>query len=447
MLGLTYNFIWVNTDKFYILFPYKLSNSILAQSEVSLMKRQERVQKGNSLVFTSILTFLLFIILAGCGGGARSLYAPATYMPYQAMQPMQSLIKSFALNNDPIVDSDAFSVAMEENAFAAYSKPVTPTAGQIKTTSQDGFQTLYIQPEAGAYPILKAIEDAKKTIDIQVYMLTMNDIIQALVKAAQRKVTVRIILEKEPFNPGNPSNPIPINLVTYKKFKEAGVINNGVWIRWSNKAFFTYTHQKTMIIDNKLGFIMCMNLSGTAVTQNREYLIADTHPDILAEMKKVFELDWAQQVYQAPAQTPLVISPVNSRTQLENLLSSAKKTLYIGVEVMGDPGTEAIVVQKFKAGVDISLMLGHYKKIAYNLEVAKRMQDIGMKNIKFLGKPFLHGKLIIADNTAYLGSVNLTTNSMDKNREMGILLTDKNIVNALKKSFKTDFANNCDPMP
>ena len=221
MLGLTYNFIWVNTDKFYILFPYKLSNSILAQSEVSLMKRQERVQKGNSLVFTSILTFLLFIILAGCGGGARSLYAPATYMPYQAMQPMQSLIKSFALNNDPIVDSDAFSVAMEENAFAAYSKPVTPTAGQIKTTSQDGFQTLYIQPEAGAYPILKAIEDAKKTIDIQVYMLTMNDIIQALVKAAQRKVTVRIILEKEPFNPGNPSNPIPINLVTYKKFKEA----------------------------------------------------------------------------------------------------------------------------------------------------------------------------------------------------------------------------------
>lgn len=404
------------------------------------MKKEQRQTRRNSLLFTGIFTLGLFIIsLLGCGGGTRNI---PIYNPYQ-QAPSMPLYNANAFAS---VDSDAITVAKGDN-FTAYSKPVTnPATGQIKTTSQDKLQTLYIQPEAGAYPIIKAIENAKSTIDIQVYMLTMNDIIQEIVKAAQRKVTVRIILEKEPYNPGNPANPIPINLVTYKKFKEAGVINNGVWIRWSNKNFFVYTHQKTMIIDGNVGYIMSMNLSGTAVTQNREYVIVEQHQNIVAEMKKVFEADWAQQTYQVPSQTPLVISPVNSRTQLENLIASAKKTLSIAVEVMGDPGSESLVEQKFKAGVEINLILGHYKKVAYNLEVAQRLQAIGMKNIKFLGKPFLHGKLVIADNTAYIGSINLTTNSMDKNREMGIILTDKNIVNALKQSFKQDITLS-DPMP
>ena len=42
----------------------------------------------------------------------------------------------------------------------------------------------------------------------------------------------------------------------------------------------------------------------------------------------------------------------------------------------------------------------------------------------FLKKPYLHGKIIIVDNEKmFLGSQNLTKNSLENNREVGIILT------------------------
>jgi phosphatidylserine/phosphatidylglycerophosphate/cardiolipin synthase-like enzyme len=47
----------------------------------------------------------------------------------------------------------------------------------------------------------------------------------------------------------------------------------------------------------------------------------------------------------------------------------------------------------------------------------------------------------VADSErAYIGSVNLTTNSMDKNRELGILLDDASIVSQLNQINKADWA-------
>ena len=42
----------------------------------------------------------------------------------------------------------------------------------------------------------------------------------------------------------------------------------------------------------------------------------------------------------------------------------------------------------------------------------------------FLKKPYLHGKIIMIDNEKmFLGSQNLTKNSLENNREVGIILT------------------------
>ena len=332
------------------------------------------------------------------------------------------------------------------NTYSAASITTNTETSPNLISSKDGLQTLFIEPETGALPIIQAIQNAKKTIDVQLYMLTMGDIIQELINATKRNVKVRLILEKESFNPQDPSTPLQINLTAYQKFEAAGVLNNGLTITWSNKKSFVYTHQKSMIVDGKTGYIMTMNLSWTAVSKNREYIIIESHPDIIAEMQRIFDADLVSKPYQAKSST-LVISPDNSRKQLEGLISSAKKNLFVGFEVVGDSNIITLLGKKAKAGVNVNVMLGHYQQVSGNLKNAQKMLEAGVKNIKFLGTPFIHGKVIVADDTAYIGSINLTNNSMEKNRELGIILKDKNIVDALKKSFDTDFTKNAEPMP
>ena len=339
---------------------------------------------------------------------------------------------------------NALPQLMPNNFYMAMSTPVQPVAnGLAKFIAQDGSHTLYIEPQAGIIPILEAVKNARTSVDIQVYMLTMRDLIEELINAAKRNVKVRLILEKEPFNPSDPANPLTINIDTQKKFEEAGVLNKGLWITWSNKQAFTFTHQKSIIIDGKIGYIMSLNLSYSAVVKNREYFIADTRPAIVNEMKKIFEADWNYKPYTV-GNTNLVISPINSRKQLESLIVSSKKNLSLGFEVTSDPHIINLLIEKFKAGVKVNLMLGHQNYS--NVNAAKQLSASGFNNVRFLEEPFLHGKIIISDNKAYIGSINLTTNSMERNRELGIILTDNILVNALKSSYDEDFTQRAHPL-
>ncbi|MNL80459.1 cardiolipin synthetase [compost metagenome] len=44
----------------------------------------------------------------------------------------------------------------------------------------------------------------------------------------------------------------------------------------------------------------------------------------------------------------------------------------------------------------------------------------------------LHAKLIVVDGAAaYVGSINLTTNSLNNNRELGVIVRERSIVNRL----------------
>lgn len=58
----------------------------------------------------------------------------------------------------------------------------------------------------------------------------------------------------------------------------------------------------------------------------------------------------------------------------------------------------------------------------------------------FLKKPYLHGKIIVIDNKKiWLGSQNLTKNSLENNREVGIILTTApEIIGRISALFEKD---------
>jgi len=54
-------------------------------------------------------------------------------------------------------------------------------------------------------------------------------------------------------------------------------------------------------------------------------------------------------------------------------------------------------------------------------------------------KPTMHAKAMIVDgDTAYVGSINFTKNSIERNREIGLIFTDSVAINFLEKNFLSD---------
>ena len=59
---------------------------------------------------------------------------------------------------------------------------------------------------------------------------------------------------------------------------------------------------------------------------------------------------------------------------------------------------------------------------------------------KVTRKPYIHAKVIIVDNSqVFIGSHNLTTNAIENNREMGIILDHRDdIVEQIQSDFTRD---------
>ncbi|MBM3269091.1 MAG: hypothetical protein FJZ01_15740 [Candidatus Sericytochromatia bacterium] len=293
--------------------------------------------------------------------------------------------------------------------------------------------SLFTQPDAGVAPVLDAIRGARKSVDLKVYIFTEQNVLGALKEAKARGVAVRVLMEREPFNPGNPGSGLPVNFAMAKSLKEAGIT-----YRWTSDAF-NFTHEKAMCIDNATAIIMTSNLTKGAFTKNREYGIIDREPADAAGVAQVFAADWDQRPTQVVSKT-LVVSPDNSRSQLSALLESARKSIHVQDEVMGDPATFELLGKKARAGVDVRVQLGHLSGNADD-DAKKALLAAGVTQVRVVSSPTMHAKMALVDGKqAYVGSINFTTNSIEKNREMGVIVDEPRTIASLAATAEKDWA-------
>lgn len=328
-------------------------------------------------------------------------------------------------------------------------------ADQSKLTAKahkPGELSLLVMPEAGHQPILDSINSAKKSILLEMYLLTYSGVTQeitdALIAKSKAGLDVRIILENQPFimpvapKPGE----LPKPQMNINRRALEVLTANGVRVKRSSPQF-VFTHQKSMIIDGKSAYVMTMNFSAAAFQKNREYLVLDSSPSDVKELTEIFEADWDERPI-VPKDEDLVVSPTNSKDRILKLIDSAKKDLTVQVEFMDDADVVAHMSARKKAGVNVSVQLSYHapdKESGYdgNEKERKQLADAGITSVKFIKTVGLHAKLVIADGAkAYIGSENLTTNSLTKNREMGVIIDDKAIVAKLAQVAAKDWAAN-----
>lgn len=86
------------------------------------------------------------------------------------------------------------------------------------------------------------------------------------------------------------------------------------------------------------------------------------------------------------------------------------------------------------AGLDIKIVLADTDD---NQEFLK---DFGPQVARALTSTYNHSKMMLIDGeTLLIGSMNMSTNSLDKNREIGILTKDEDVIQKFLRQFWVDW--------
>jgi phosphatidylserine/phosphatidylglycerophosphate/cardiolipin synthase-like enzyme len=154
----------------------------------------------------------------------------------------------------------------------------------VNITSSGGSQTPPIQyyfPRAGqdpVQPLVNVINSANSSLDIAIYSLTKDNIVQAIAAAEKRGVTVRIITDRE--ESGDKS-----------QTKELLVLSNaGIPIKInSHKGLM---HLKVIIADDKVVTTGSYNYTDEATHDNDEVLVIINDQSIAQNWDNEFQSMW-----------------------------------------------------------------------------------------------------------------------------------------------------------
>ena len=295
----------------------------------------------------------------------------------------------------------------------------------------DPTTNLIIEPDQGEQPILNAINHAHRSIDLVMYGFTDKKIRNAMINAQKRGVAIRIILEKEPYLSGGE------NTATLKTFK-----HNGIIIKNGSKDL-ALTHQKTLIIDDDNAWIMTMNFTRSGFIHQRNFGILITAKPDVNEIETIFNSDWQDKKIPKNFEPNLVWSPLNSRTVINQLILQARYSLTIYAPELSDYQIIGSLAKAAEHGVAVKIIMPAQQDNA----LEKKLIYLTQHHIHIIFSKALdiHAKMILADTghpeqAAYLGSANLTTASLDNNRELGVIINNPRILTKLHQTFLMDYS-------
>jgi cardiolipin synthase len=297
-----------------------------------------------------------------------------------------------------------------------------------------------IEPAQGTQPVLDLINSAEKTICLKMFTFTADDIAEALIAAQARGVIVRVMLNPARSSGSRANDDMKARL-------QAG----GCTVTWSSPAF-AVTHEKSMVVDERVALIATFNFGLKYFTATRDYGIVTEDPGVVAEIGACFEQDWSRREFARPETSALVWSNRGSRMLMCRFIDTAKHTLDVQHPKFVDAVVLDRLIQAHERGVRVRILCGGKHGIsAWDiLDTFASLRLMKLNGIKIRKQKGLrlHAKLLLADTAAALiGSMNIDRSAFDLRRELGCFVTDPAAVGALAETFREDWheASNYDP--
>ncbi len=295
-------------------------------------------------------------------------------------------------------------------------------------------RSLVVLPDDSAGPMLDAINHASRSLRIKMFVFSDPAILQAVIAAHKRGVDVRVML-----NPARRSGESE-NAESRKLLTSAGVS-----VLDSNPEF-DLTHEKSMVVDDEIAFVMSFNWEPRNLTETRDYAVVTSAHHEVAEVMECFDADWSRKPFTPGAHSHLIWCVGNGRQRIGQFIDGAKHTLWLQNERYQDPVIIERLVKAAERGVKVHVMArpAHKLKKEKLLEGVgglRILDDVGVKVHKLKGLK-LHAKLLLADDVrGIVGSINLAPGSFDSRRECAIEVRDENVVDRLHEVTRADWKN------
>jgi hypothetical protein len=288
--------------------------------------------------------------------------------------------------------------------------------------------SLVTLPDQGENAIYSFVNSATSSIDVTIYELKDTTLENDLVSREKAGVNVRVIMDQAQKS----YNTAAYNVLT------AG----GVGVVWSSTSF-TYTHQKTITVNNDESYISTGNFDTTYYATSRDFGVFDTDANDVAAIVAVFNADYAHTSITPSDGDDLVWSPTDSQSHLLALINGAQHSLDIEQEEFSDTTLVNAIVADEKRGVTVRIVIEDPS------DYTSELNEVTAAGGAYTGYSsstgyYIHAKTVIADYgtstaKAFAGSENMTSNSLNDNRELGLITTDSGVISGLESAFNGDF--------
>ena len=263
-------------------------------------------------------------------------------------------------------------------------------------------------------------------LQIQTYEFTEKKIKDLFKNLLDKGVSIQLILENHPYEAYvDEFTPIKNAFSGYADFA----------IKSDQQMKTEYVHSKIDLMDQSF-LIKTANLTHSSLFSNREYMFYSTDSWVLQSLKTIFAKDRAgEPIKPSDIHPNLVICNINCRTVIESILQQAKSSIIIQTQYINDPAILDILSSQQKK-------LSEMKLLVADVTTNDMLKSYLPAVTKKLSKPYLHAKMILIDHKILLlWSMNLSANSLDKNREIWILLLDPTLISQFSAQFTKDWGS------
>ncbi|MDQ2670271.1 MAG: phospholipase D-like domain-containing protein [Gemmatimonadota bacterium] len=275
---------------------------------------------------------------------------------------------------------------------------------------------LLVQPDQGVDPVLEAIAAARAQVDMYIFRLAHAKIQRAIAEAVERGVVVRTLIAHTANNAEDALRKLELCL-----------LDLGATVSRTDEDLVRY-HGKMMIVDSRELYVLGYNFTRRDIDRSRSLGIATDRPDFVQEAIRLFEADFNRKIY-TPGLPDFVVSPLNSRSSLLALITSAERELLIYDARLSDNMMQRALEKMALQGVRIRV-IGKLEKPLKGVEVEEYPGDR------------LHVRAIVQDGRrAFVGSQSLRRPELERRREIGVIFEEADVVKQIVEIFERDWAD------
>jgi phosphatidylserine/phosphatidylglycerophosphate/cardiolipin synthase-like enzyme len=328
----------------------------------------------------------------------------------------------------PLVSEDTNTSAIQSNVFGN-------GAIQVWFTDPEGIRS---SPEP-LDALLEAVNSAQKSLDIAIYNFSEPSLANALIRAKNRGVQVRLVMESD-----NLPKPVPQRLLSAN-------------IPIKGDGLDSLMHDKFMVVDGKTLLVGSANFTDNGLNTDNNFIVQIDNPDLAEAYSQEFESMFSEKHFGdtdlqsslrtdfKPGGIPVEVyfSPEDGISHhLLDLVGQANKSVHFLAYTftLDELGQE--LVDKHQSGVDVRGVFEGDMLPGSTGSEFDLFRRAGM-DVRLDGNyGLMHEKLMVIDGeTVALGSYNFTRAADDRNDENILIIHDPLLACFFEVEFRDIFDN------